>query len=121
MENFIIISNIEDGKLEFNGIGLKNVVDTNQWLMNRIVNHYKDNLSYQLLNVLGSLDLIGNPIGLINNLGMGVKDIIVKPIEGFVDGPLEMGKGFIEGTNSLVTNTVGGTFSSINKISKSMA
>jgi len=45
--------------------------------------------------VLGSLDLIGNPIGLISNVGIGVKDAIVKPIEGFVDGPLEMGKGFI--------------------------
>ena len=89
--------------------------------MNKIIDHYKDSLFYQLLKLLGSLDLIGNPIGLISNLGMGVKDAIVKPIEGFVDGPLEMGRGFIEGTNSLVTNTVGGTFNSINKISKSMA
>jgi len=46
MENFIIITNIEDGKLEFNGIGLKNILDSNQWLMNTLVNHYKDNLSY---------------------------------------------------------------------------
>ena len=74
-----------------------------------------------MLKLVGSLDLIGNPIGLISNVGIGVKDVIVKPIEGLADGPLEMGKGLIEGTNSLVSNTVGGTFSSINKISKSMA
>ncbi len=70
---------------------------------------------------MGSLDLIGNPLGLINNFGIGVKDAIVKPIEGFVNGPLEMGKGIIEGTNSLVSNTFGGIFGSINKITKSTA
>lgn len=74
-----------------------------------------------MLKLLGSLDMIGNPLGLINNFKVGIKDAITKPMEGFVQGPLELGRGIVQGTNSLVSNTVGGTFNSINKISRTMA
>jgi vacuolar protein sorting-associated protein 13A/C len=45
--------------------------------------------------IIGSIDLIGNPIGLINNIGSGLSDLINKPAQGFVQGPLEGGLGVI--------------------------
>jgi vacuolar protein sorting-associated protein 13A/C len=38
---------------------------------------------------VGSVDVIGNPVGLFNNIGNGVTDLFEKPAEGFVKGPLE--------------------------------
>ena len=121
LDSFIMVSNIDEVPLEFDGIGIRNCFDNTQLLKIKIYQHYKANLTYQLFKLLGSLDLIGNPLGLLNSVKEGITDAITKPIQGFVKGPLELGKGIVQGTNSLVSNTIGGTFNSINKISKSMA
>ena len=49
----------------------------------------------QVLNLLGSLSLIGNPVGLFNNITTGVTDLIERPVEGFTKGPLEGGLGLM--------------------------
>lgn len=35
-----------------------------------------------------------------------MKDLIEMPIEGFVQGPIEGGKGIVKGAGSLVKNTI---------------
>jgi vacuolar protein sorting-associated protein 13A/C len=70
--------------------------------------------------VLGSIDILGNPVGLFSNIGTGVSDLFEKPIEGFARGPLEGGLGVIKGTGSLITNTFTGVFNSVNKITGSV-
>lgn len=42
----------------------------------------------QLYKVLGSLNIIGNPVSLFRNVATGFKDLKDKPAEGFVEGPL---------------------------------
>ena len=64
--------------------------------------------------------MIGNPIGLFNTIGEGFSDLITKPAEGFVKGPLEGGLGLVQGVGSLFKNTVSGTFNTINKITGSI-
>lgn len=49
-------------------------------------------------------------------MGTGVKDFFYKPIEGFVDGPIEGGKGLVIGTVSLFGNTAKGAFGSVSRI-----
>ena len=49
----------------------------------------------QLLTIIGSSDLLGNPMGLINDLSDGIVDFYEKPIQGFIEGPLEGSKGII--------------------------
>ncbi len=56
--------------------------------------------------MIGSSNILGNPVNFVSHLGTGVQDFFYKPIEGIVKGPLEGGKGFIEGTGSLLKNTV---------------
>ena len=55
-----------------------------------------------MLKVLGSFNIIGNPVGLIKNLGIGVFDLIDLPMTGFVKGPIEGGIGIGKGVASLV-------------------
>ena len=47
--------------------------------------------------------------------------MIDKPCEGFVQGPIEGGLGIVKGAGSLVKRTVAATFTSMNKISNSLA
>ena len=57
--------------------------------------------------VLGASSLLGNPIQFVNSLGTGVRDFFYKPFDGFIEnGAIEGGRGFIDGTGSLLKNTV---------------
>jgi len=47
------------------------------------------------LSLLGSFDIIGNPVGLFSNITSGVSDLVTKPAEGFIEGPLEGGLGLM--------------------------
>jgi vacuolar protein sorting-associated protein 13A/C len=86
-----------------------------------LATHYKDNLTQQLLKILGSIEIIGNPVGLVKNIGIGVYDLFDKPIEGFIKGPIEGGIGIGKGAGSLVKNVVSGTSNSVGKISGAIA
>ena len=51
----------------------------------------------QFYKLLGSADLIGNPVGFVNKLGTGVYELISEPSKGLLKGPDEfvggVGKG----------------------------
>lgn len=70
-------------------------------------------------NVLGlflSSAALGNMNLLAQDLGTGVKDFFYRPAEGFVDGPIEGGKGLVIGTASLLGNTAKGAFGTVSRI-----
>jgi vacuolar protein sorting-associated protein 13A/C len=61
-------------------------------------------------------------VGLVNNLGTGVKDFFYEPLDGLAsDGSLEAFlDGLGKGANSLLGNTVDGTFTAASKITGSL-
>jgi len=81
-----------------------------------MIHHYKSNCMNQLYKVVGSLNIIGNPLGLFRNIKTGFVDLYEKPAEGFVKGPAEWGKGLAKGAGSLVAHSVGGIFDTVSKI-----
>jgi vacuolar protein sorting-associated protein 13A/C len=87
----------------------------------KFIEHYKQTLAKTLLKVIGSIDIIGNPVGLVKSITSGLQDLIEKPMEGMVEGPLEVGLGIVVGCGSLVKKTFAGTCNSLNKITGSMA
>jgi hypothetical protein len=48
-----------------------------------------------LINIIGSIEIIGNPVGLIQRISAGVIDFVEMPIEGLRDGPLDFGIGLV--------------------------
>jgi len=48
-----------------------------------MIKFYKNEGLSQILKLLGSLSVIGNPVGLFNNVSTGVKDLIQRPAQGF--------------------------------------
>ena len=85
-----------------------------------IKEHYKFALLRQILPILGSIEIIGNPTSFLNRISTGVVDLIEKPIEAMSLGPLELGLGVLQGASSLIKNTVAGAFYSVNKITGSI-
>lgn len=70
----------------------------------------------EFYKILGSADFLGNPVGLLSNLGTGAKDFFVEPAKGIVQGPEAFGRGVAKGTSSLVKKTVFATFNSVSKV-----
>ena len=74
----------------------------------------------QAYKILGSIDLIGNPVGLVSTLKQGVWRFIDDPRKGLMAGGCGCCKGCLTGTCALMTNTVSGVFNSIGAITRSM-
>jgi phage-related protein len=70
--------------------------------------------------LLGSSDIIGNPVGLVDKLGTGVFEFIAEPTKGLLKGPDEFIGGIGKGVQSLVGNVISGGFDSLSKISGSL-
>lgn len=113
--------NVENALVRIKGLSLESVYDTMNGLTQKLVSHCKEELTGSLPMFLGSIQIIGNPVELFNTLGTGLVDFIEKPIEGFVQGPLEGGMGFIRGTESLLKNTLVGTVSTLNRFTTTVA
>ena len=56
--------------------------------------HYATSLSGQVLSLVGSSDLIGNPVALLSDIGRGLQDLVERPVAGLKSGG---GVGLLEG------------------------
>jgi hypothetical protein len=113
--------NIDESPLSFSGLKLDSVFESVDVFTNTIVNHLKDQKNLNIAKLVGSLDIIGNPVSLFSNLSSGVVEFFEKPVSGFVQGPVEGFYGIAQGSSSLVKNTAAGTFNTLAKFTSSLA
>lgn len=59
-------------------------------ILTQVSTNYKDSALKSLLGVVGSMNIIGHPLGLVKSLGRGVYDIVDIPMTGFVKGPIQV-------------------------------
>ncbi|EAR90561.2 PH domain protein (macronuclear) [Tetrahymena thermophila SB210] len=116
----VALADIE-APIKLKGIRLINCFETVPGIISKLTSHYKDQAITQVLKACGSFNIIGNPVGLFQNISTGVNDLLNKPAEGFVQGPLEGGLGIMQGTSSLIKNTMAGAFYSVNKFTGSLS
>ncbi|CAD8058857.1 unnamed protein product [Paramecium sonneborni] len=115
----VVLSDISEAPIFFKGWKIENCFDTGSGILNKMMQFYKQEGIKQIGSVIGSLSIIGNPIGLLNNISTGFKDFVDKPAAGLTQGPLETGLGLAQGAKSLISHTIAGAFSSVNKITGS--
>ena len=89
-------------------------------LVSTLQKHFVGQGIMEFYKILGSSDLIGNPVGLIDKLGTGVVEFFNEPRKGFLQGPAQFGKGIAKGVNSLVSNVIGGGLDTVSKITGSL-
>ncbi|KAI5965822.1 VPS13 [Candida pseudojiufengensis] len=117
------IGNINDAPIRLNALFIENIRVPTPILIESIRTHYSQAFFYQIYNILGSADFLGNPVGLFNLLSSGVMDIFYEPYQGFVltDRPQELGIGLAKGGLSFLKKSVFGFSDSISKVTGSLA
>ena len=64
----VTLANIDNTPIKLNALLMENVFSTQKQLMACISTHYARQIALELYKILGTADLIGNPIGLATNL-----------------------------------------------------
>jgi hypothetical protein len=77
-------------------------------LSHRISLHYTDQLFYQVHRLIGSADILGNPVGLFSNLSSGVAELFYEPWQGLImsDRPQDLGIGIAKVKHIVCYNQV---------------
>lgn len=113
--------NIDEAPIHLQGFKLNFIFDTKHGIIDKLTEHYKTSIISTVLKVIGSINIIGNPIGLYNYIKSGFVEMIDRPRQGLVHGPLEAGLGAIIGAGCLLKQTFAGTFNSLHHITDSIA
>ena len=111
------LGRITDCPLRFNEKVVENVYMSWADVSMIIVKSYITQGITQIYKVLGSLDIIGNPVKLVRNVGGGFYDFVNEPRKGFRLGPKEFGIGVAKGVGSLIYGIVGGVLDFLQRIS----
>ncbi|KAJ2694413.1 Vacuolar protein sorting-associated protein 13, partial [Coemansia spiralis] len=117
------IGNVNDAPVSLNALVMQNVRVSWPVLLDRMHKHYSQELLNQVYKVVGSANLLGNPVGLFSSISSGVADFFYEPYQGFVmsDRPQDFGVGLARGTASLFKKTVFGMTDSFSKFTDSMS
>jgi vacuolar protein sorting-associated protein 13A/C len=121
LSEFILdLANIENSNLKFTEIILQYSFQNFSNLFTILIKNYIRQGLLQFYRILGSSELLGNPIGLIDKLGTGVYEFFNEPAKGLLQGPKGFVAGVGKGVKSLVSNVIGGSFESVSKITGSL-
>ncbi|XP_031475875.1 uncharacterized protein LOC116247732 isoform X3 [Nymphaea colorata] len=71
-----------------------------------VIKHYTRQLFQELYKVFWSAGVIGNPMGFVRNVGLGIKEFILVPVKGVWQSPGGLFQGVLYGTQSLLGNTI---------------
>ncbi|KAJ1797891.1 Vacuolar protein sorting-associated protein 13, partial [Coemansia sp. RSA 2399] len=117
------IGNINEAPVFLNALVMQNVRVSMPVLLDRMQKHYSQEVFNQVYKVVGSANVLGNPVGLFNSISSGVSDFFYEPYQGFVmsDRPQDFGFGLARGTASLFKKTVFGMTDSFSKFTDSMS
>ncbi len=115
------LANFDRAPIRLRGIALTQVYGTKSNVTGIIIQRYLSITVKAVLGVLLSSNIIGNPVKLFDKISTGFADLVDRPTQGFLEGPIEGGIGLVEGVGSFAANTVGATFQSLHKIADSLA
>eukprot|EP00953_Heterococcus_sp_UTEX-ZZ885_P038161 19594-Heterococcus_DN1.PRE.4 len=101
------LANIENAPLHMRQVSIRDKLASPQQLVALLIGHYTRQALGQAYKIVGSAELLGNPIGLLQSLGAGIKDFFYEPALGLSHGsPKEFILGIIRGTSSLSRSVI---------------
>ncbi|XP_063704154.1 intermembrane lipid transfer protein VPS13B [Culicoides brevitarsis] len=83
--------------------------------------HYLSGAIFGAGWVVGSLEILGSPSGLVRTFSSGLRDFISMPVQGLFNGPWGFLVGITQGSTSLLRNITAGTVNSVTKLAASLA
>jgi hypothetical protein len=115
------VANIDAATICLNALVLEHASGPTAEVTGRITAHYAQQAAGEIYKVLGSADVLGNPVGLVGSLGTGVKSFFYEPIKGLRYGVKGFGRGVAKGTAGLVKGAVQGTFNTASRVTATVA
>ncbi|XP_022258714.1 vacuolar protein sorting-associated protein 13C-like [Limulus polyphemus] len=112
----ITVTEIQDVIFKLNYFEKQNVFLSHRQILSDAIIHYKRQALKQLYMFVLGLDVIGNPVGLLLEMGEGVGDLFYEPFQGAVQGPEEFVEGLAIGVKSLLRHAVGGAAGAVSRI-----
>ncbi|ETO36264.1 vacuolar protein sorting-associated protein 13 family protein [Reticulomyxa filosa] len=116
-----MLGNVENVPMRLNSLLIEDAFGDKETLIDPIISHYRQQGLRECFKLVGSLNLLGNPVELIGNIGAGVKDFFYEPAQGLVDSPLAFTRGVGKGTSSLLSKTISGVFGAASKVTTSVS
>ncbi|EFC49928.1 vacuolar associated sorting protein [Naegleria gruberi] len=104
----VTLTRIDNAPMRFNSLILSHPFMTLNALIDKVKKHYIRQATVQFYKILGSLDIIGNPVGLFSDIGTGVVDFFYEPASAITKSPEEFASGLAKGSMSLLKNSVHG-------------
>lgn len=89
-------------------------------LLEKIVSQYKMDILTSLLKLVGSLSILGNPVGFVSTVCDGLSDLQNDTEMGFESGAIEGGIGVVTGVSKVLKSTLAGACNTVDKISSSI-
>ena len=108
---------ISDSPIKFNEKLIENIYMKINEITKIFIKSYIKESIFQIYKILGSSDIIGNPVKLVEKIGTGFFEFVNEPRKGLLKGPTQFGKGIAKGVAGLLNGVVGGAFDSVSKIS----
>ena len=115
------IMNIERARLSLNALKMMDVFSSSADLYDRMYAHYSRAIRGEMYKIMGSFDLLGDPVGLLEGVTTGIKDFFYEPSKGIVESPEAFVAGLTKGSASLVGHTVGAALGSASKVTGSLS
>ena len=116
------IGNIHDAPIRLNALELQHANGHFEQLANLIIRFYSQEAVGQLHKVVGSADVLGNPVKLFSTVSSGVSDLFYEPLQGFeITRPQDFGIGVMKGASSLVKKTVFGLSDTVARFTGSVS
>eukprot|EP01052_Picozoa_sp_SAG31_P027697 SAG31_NODE_2612_length_5380_cov_3.060405_3_plen_591_part_00 len=94
--------NLDNAPIRLGGVVLEHSFISLQDLGSRVIQHLKHQAVGQSYKAFGAIDMLGNPVGLVNKLGKGIYFFFYEPIQGVVQGPAGLMKGLAKGTYGII-------------------
>ena len=80
----IVLVEVDEAPLKLKGFKMQQKFKSYNVVFDLLIGQYTNNLMKQLFKIIGSVDILGNPNQLYNNLEEGILDFYEKPLEGFI-------------------------------------
>lgn len=120
-----LVSNLDQASINIPEFYVENLLETTHTLAFYAMQHYVHHGLRSWYNIMGSVDFLGNPVGLVSTLGTGVKDFFYTPAQMLLDDESgfrieNLRTGMTKGSKSLLRNTAVGIFHTTGKITETL-
>jgi len=107
------VGSLESAPIRLDGMIIERRVGSPEDFVRLLAVHYIKEGVKQIYRVLGSLEILGNPVGTVGSIGAGVKGFFYEPMKGAMISPEAFGQGLAEGSLNLLRHSVAGVGSAV--------